>query len=282
MRFGLHVSIAGSLPLAVERAQKRFCDTIQIFAGNPRSWERWNPPKDEVEQFRAACEEHSISPVIVHAPYLVNLAAPDKAVFARSKSAVVNGLKVCAMIGARYYVIHAGSSGTSSSVEGIEKVGSALADILSADDSGVSLLVENMSGHGSSIGVSFNQLSDIITVADGSERLGVCIDTCHAFAAGYDLSGQGGVDRTLLELDSIVGLERVRLIHANDSKFPLGSTRDRHEDIGAGYIGIDGFSTLVNHRLIANRPVILETPRLTVADDLRNLSVIRGLYDSPA
>lgn len=281
MRFGLHISIAGSLPLAAERAQERRCETMQIFAGNPRSWGKWNPREEEVEQFKSACVKYDINPIVVHAPYLVNLASPDKEIFAKSKSAVTNGLRVCTMIGADYYVIHAGSSGTSTSTEGARRAGNALSDILSSGESGASILVENMSGQGSSIGVSFNQLSDIITAAGGGERLGICLDTCHAFAAGYDLSDQNSVDRTILEIDLSIGLERVQLLHANDSKFPLGSARDRHEDIGTGCIGIDGFSSLINHKLIAGRPVILETPRLTVADDLRNLSIIRGLYAVP-
>ncbi|MBS3908103.1 MAG: deoxyribonuclease IV [Actinobacteria bacterium] len=277
MKLGLHISIAGSLMLAVERARKRNCETIQIFAGNPRNWGRWNPDKHDAADFRAACAQYGISPVVVHAPYLVNLGAPDEKIYDRSKGAIANGLRVCDIIGAPYYVVHTGSSVTSSKPDGMRRVGVALAELIAADDSGVAILLENMAGAGSSLGVTFEELAEIIEIAGGGERLGICFDTCHAFAGGYDLATKTGVEGTLRALDTTLGMARVGLIHANDSKYPLGTAHDRHAAIGEGYIGNAGFDYLLNHPLLTGKPVILETPRQTVADDLKNISVLRDI-----
>lgn len=281
MKLGLHVSIAGSLMLAVERARKRNCETIQIFAGNPRNWDRWDPDKDDAAGFKAACAQYGISPVVVHAPYLVNLGAPDEKIYARSKATVANGLRVCEIIGAPYYVVHTGSSVTSSKPDGMLRVGAALAELLAADNTGVTVLLENMAGAGSSLGVTFEELAKIIEIAGGGPRLAICFDTCHAFAAGYDLATATGVEETLSALEATLGMDRLGLIHANDSKYPLGTAHDRHAGIGEGYIGNDGFDYLLNHPLLAGKPVILETPRQTVADDLRNISALREITDNP-
>lgn len=280
MRFGLHVSIAGSLAMAVERARKRTCETIQIFAGNPRNWDRWEPDAADVRQFKDACASFDLAPVIVHAPYLVNLGTPDHTTLHRSKKAVANALRVCSAIGAPYYVVHTGSSVTSSRVDGMARVGGALAELLSRDDTSVTILLENMAGAGSSLGVTFKELAEIIAIAGGGPRLGICLDTCHAFAAGYDLSTEEGVDATLRELDTVLGVKRLRAVHANDSKYPLGSAHDRHADIGAGHIGRAGFAHLLKHPALQSMPIILETPRQTVADDLRNISALRDLQSN--
>lgn len=277
MKLGLHISIAGSLMLAVERARKRNCETIQIFAGNPRNWDRWDPDKDDAAGFRAACTDYGISPVVVHAPYLVNLGTPDEKIYARSKATVANGLRVCEIIGSPYYVVHTGSSVASSKPDGMLRVGTALVELLAADDTSVTVLLENMAGAGSSLGVTFEELAGIIALAGNDTRLGICFDTCHAFAAGYDLATDTGVEETLRALDATLGMDRVGLIHANDSKYPLGTAHDRHAGIGEGYIGNDGFDYLLNHPLLAGKPVILETPRQTVADDLRNISALREI-----
>ncbi|MDI6815702.1 MAG: deoxyribonuclease IV [Actinomycetota bacterium] len=280
MKLGLHISIAGSLMLAVERARKRNCETIQIFAGNPRNWERWDPDKNDAADFRAACTQYGISPVVVHAPYLVNLGTPDEKIYARSKATVANGLRVCDIIGSPYYVVHTGSSVSSTKRDGMLRVGAALAELVAADGSGVAILLENMAGAGSSLGVTFEELAEIIEIAGGGGRLGICFDTCHAFAGGYDLATKTGVEDTLRALDAALGMARVGLIHANDSKYALGTAHDRHAGIGEGYIGNAGFDYLLNHPLLSGKPVVLETPRQTVADDLRNISALRELKNN--
>lgn len=280
MKLGLHVSIAGSLMLAVERARKRNCETIQIFAGNPRNWDRWDPDDDDAAGFRSACTQYGISPVVVHAPYLVNPGSPDEKIYARSKAAVANGLRVCDIIGSPYYVVHTGSSVASSKSDGMRRVGVALAELLAADETSVTILLENMAGAGSSLGVTFEELAEIIEIAGGGGRLGICFDTCHAFAAGYDLATETGVEDTLRALDATLGIARVGLIHANDSKYPRGTAHDRHAAIGEGYIGNAGFDYLLNHPLLTGKPVILETPRQTVADDLKNISILREIRNN--
>jgi deoxyribonuclease-4 len=280
LRLGIHTSIAGSLEQAVWRATALGANTFQIFTGSPRLWPRRSLDPDEVKRFRAARERAALWPLAVHDNYLINLAAVDPSLRARSVAALRCEIRHARRLGAEYLVIHPGSYRGSTLERGLESVAASLIRAtrgLQAD--GLVLLLENTAGAGNSLGARFEELAAIRQMATGGTdfEIGFCLDTAHCLAAGYDVASAAGLRQTLEQADRILGLDRVKLIHANDSKAPLGSRRDRHEHIGRGAIGPDGFRRILNHPRLRRLPFILETPRSSDADDRRNLQTLKDL-----
>lgn len=279
MRFGFHISIAGGFSKVVERANARGCETIQFFSRNPRGWKYSPLNKKEVEEFRSSIQSSTLFPVSLHMPYLPNIASFKSKFYKRSIHSIATDLQRAEQLGAQYLIIHIGHRMESSEDQAIEAVSQGIDQAFEKVKNGVMLLSENTAGQGTEIGYNFNQIKNIIEGVHDHQRMGVCLDTAHSFEAGYDLSNKDGIERTLENFDQTIGLKRLYLLHLNDSKTPLGSRKDRHWHIGGGYIGLEGFRTLVNHPLLRHLPGIMETPRKDTVEDLKNMEVIRSLVE---
>ena len=275
MRIGLHVSIAGGLGRACARAAAFGCDTFQVFTRSPRGWQARPLEPAEVTGFRRALETTGIAPVFVHAPYLVNLATPDRKLAARSVATLAGELERAALIGAVGVVVHPGRAADRDPERVLARVARQVERTLKRAPGPALLLIENTAGTRGDVGSRFAELAGIIARVKQPDRLGVTLDTCHLFAAGYELRTRPELDRTLREFDAAVGFGRLHLLHLNDSRFGLGTKRDRHWHIGQGEIGLDGFRTIVNHPLLRHLPGVLETPRTNDDDDRRNLAAVR-------
>lgn len=274
MRVGVHVSVVGGIHRAVERANKLGCETFQVFLSNPRSWQIGPLDDLSVERFRAARQESGLGPVVVHMPYLPNLASPDRELFERSIQSLRENLDRCDLVGAEFLVMHMGKG------EGPECRARMVEGIARAWDErerDVSLLLENTAGQGREMGWKVEELVELFQRIPFRGKCGFCVDFCHAFAAGYAVHRRDGLYRFLKRIDDLAGLQHVKLLHLNDSLRPLGSRVDRHAHIGKGEIGADGFRRIVNHTKLRRIPGILETPRKTDLDDLNNLLTIRSL-----
>ena len=256
---------------------------LQIFAKSARQWRATAIPDAAAELFRDAVQSAGLARhTMAHASYLINLASADAAVREKSIHALVDEMLRCAQLGVPYTVLHPGSHVGAGEERGLERVAAALNRALSMAEKrsidGVCVLLENTAGQGTNLGRSFHELAAILDRCERGPRLGVCIDTCHAVAAGYEFGTNSGYASCMAELESTVGLDRVRAFHLNDSKFELGSRRDRHEHIGQGFVGLDAFRQLLNDRRFFDRPMVLETPKENSLElDRKNLSVLRGL-----
>jgi deoxyribonuclease-4 len=279
MRFGFHISIAEGFSKVIERAKVRGCETLQLFSRNPRGW-RYTPlDKEDVEEFRSLINASDLFPIFLHMPYLPNIASLKSKFYKRSIHSVATDLQRAEQLGAPYLIIHIGHRMESSEDQAIEAVSQGIDQAFEKVKNRVILLVENTAGQGTEIGYAFDQIKKIIEGVHDHQRMGVCLDTAHTFEAGYDLSNQDGIERTLEKFDQTIGLKRLHLLHLNDSKTPLGSRKDRHWHIGEGYIGLEGFRNLVNHPLLKQLPGIMETPRKDTVEDLKNMKVIRSLVE---
>ena len=279
MRFGFHISIAGGISRVAERAKARGCETIQLFSRNPRGWKYDPLDKKEMEQFRTSIRSSGLFPIFLHLPYLPNIASKNSKFYERSIDSIVTDLERAELLGAQYLIIHIGHRMESSEDDAIDSVSKGIGQALERVKNPVILLLENTAGQGTEIGNTFEQIQKIINRVHQKGRIGVCLDTAHAFEAGYDLSNKNGIERTLESFDKMIGLKRLHLLHLNDSKTPLGSRKDRHWHIGEGYIGLEGFRTLINHPLLKHLPGIMETPRKDTVEDLKNMNVIKSLVD---
>jgi deoxyribonuclease-4 len=276
MRLGLHLSITGGIDRAVDRAVERGCNTLQMFSRNPRGWRSKRLGLAEVENFRTKLGKSGVWPVFVHTPYLLNLASPKEDVYRRSVAALKDELRRAAELGVPYIVTHLGSHLGYGKREGFRRIVDAVNDSFSAVENDVVLLLENTAGTRNSMGSSFEDIEYIASRIEDRGRVGVCFDTCHAFAAGYDLVSRGAVEHTLRRFDEVIGLRELRLVHLNDSKGSLGSRIDRHEHIGMGKIGERGFRNILHSRL-GQLPLILETPIDKRRSDVENLRMVREL-----
>ncbi|MCQ8903379.1 MAG: deoxyribonuclease IV [Methanothrix sp.] len=274
-RFGVHISIAGGLHLSVGRAIELGCDTYQIFTSNPRGWRSKQLSDNVIEAFKSKLSGSGIWPVVGHMPYLPNLASPRENVYSRSVQALKDELMRCSALGIPYLVTHMGSHLGSGRDSGISRIVGAI-EAAHSHSGGTKILLETTSGSRNSVGGRFEDLADVRERV-GSDLLGICLDTCHIFAAGYDLRDEASLDETLRAFDSTVGLGNLMLIHLNDSVGDLGSGLDRHEHIGMGKIGLDGFAAVINDRRLRELPMIMETPVDDRRDDRGNLEVVRGL-----
>lgn len=288
---GSHTSIAGGLYRAVERAHDVGCDCVQLFTGNPRSFPTTQKGtasaaplnEEEVTRFREALRERSICHPIAHNSYLINLANPAAAPWRRSIESFVVELQRAEQLGLAYVVTHPGASLSSSEQQGLARVAAALDEIHAATRRiRARILLETTAGQGSCLGSRFEHLAEIIGRVRHPERLGVCVDTCHIFAAGYPLATKRQYRATMRKLATIVGLEKVKAFHLNDSKRELGSHVDRHEHIGQGHLGLEPFRHLLNDARFERVPMYLETAKGTSAGedlDVINLRTLRGLIE---
>ncbi|MGO8988614.1 MAG: deoxyribonuclease IV [bacterium] len=277
MRFGFHISIAGGFSKVVERAHARGCETIQFFSRNPRGWNYSPLNKKEMEAFRSSVQSSDLFPIFLHMPYLPNIAAAKSKFYKRSIRSIATDLQRAEQLGAQYLIIHIGHRMESSEDKAIGAVSQGINQAFEKVRNGVMLLMENTAGQGTEIGYTFDQIKKIVEGVQDRQRMGVCLDTAHSFEAGYDLSNRDGIERTLDDFDRTLGLERLHLLHLNDSKTPLGSRKDRHWHIGEGCVGLEGFRYLVNHPSLRHLPGIMETPRKDTVEDLKNMKVIRSL-----
>ncbi len=275
---GAHVSVAGGAEKAVARAVDLGCDAFQIFVKSPNRWSGAARPAEETRTFREERENAGV-PVVAHAGYLVNLASSKPEVARKSRAALLDELQRCDALGVPGLVLHPGAPQDDGRDVGIERVAEGLDAVL--DQLGhdrVKVLLENTAGQGSTLGVSIAELQAIRSRAEHAAELGICLDTCHAFAAGYDLTNAEGYERLVSELAEGPGLAALACWHLNDSKFPLGERRDRHANIGDGEIGLEPFARLLNDERFARLPMILETP---LGDDdqghARDLATLRSL-----
>ena len=260
MILGKHVSIAGGLDKSCERAVDIGCNSMQIFVKNPRGWKMREVEAEEVEKFRAKKEKYKLNPVVVHAAYLINLASPKDKLWEKSISALKSEYKRCNRLGAEYLIFHPGSHTGSGIETGIQRIAKALNKILAKVETGTMILLENTAGAGTGIGENFFQLKAIIDQVDQSQRLGVCIDSCHAFSAQYNLAEEKGLKNLITDFEEIIGLEHLKVIHLNDSKFDCCTNKDEHAHIGEGKIGSRAFKRLINHPKLKDKVFILETP----------------------
>jgi deoxyribonuclease-4 len=281
------MSIAGGLPLAVERAKIHGCDALQIFSKSSNQWRARALPREEIAEFRDKVERASIRPVVAHASYLINLATAEPELRERSILAFGEEIDRAEALGLLGVVIHPGCFTSGTEDGGIRLVADAVRRVLKTRRRGKALVIlEHTAGQGTSLGWRFEQLARMIEHLDGHPRVGVCLDTCHLWGAGYDLASEAGYRATFESFERKVGLDRLRVFHVNDSKKPLGSRRDRHEHIGQGTIGRAAFRRLVNDTRFAALPMILETPKTdgrgpTSVEkdplDVRNLRTLRAL-----
>jgi deoxyribonuclease-4 len=277
---GAHMSISGGLDLAFSRIREIGGDALQIYTKNQRQW-RSPPLGDEaVERFRR-CRVESEMPVAAHDAYLINLASPDPTTLHLSLNAFSDELGRAARLGIPFLIVHPGSHLGKGAAAGVRRFVNHLDRAMAAVEAGeVAVLLEITAGQGTNLGSSFEEIAEMIARSRFTSRLGVCFDTCHAFAAGYDIRTPEAYWATFDRFDEIIGLDRLRFFHLNDSKSPLGSRVDRHEHIGRGRLGLDAFRLLINDRRFERHPMVLETPKgEDLRNDRRNLKVLRSLLD---
>ncbi len=278
---GAHESVSGGLHLAFERILQVGGESLQIFTRNQRQWRAAPLSETEVVEFRRARKEAGDMPVASHASYLINLGSSKPEQAKKSIAAFVDELQRCALLGIPFAVFHPGSHGGAGVETGLANVTTHLDRVIERAGDGcksVKILLETTAGQGTGLGYRFEELADILEKAQFSNRLGVCVDTCHIFAAGYDIRTPEAYEATFAEFDRIIGLDRIRFFHLNDSKKELGSRVDRHEHIGKGRIGLEGFRSLMNDHRFRHHAMTLETPKgKDLAEDRENLAVLRSL-----
>ncbi len=262
MKIGCHVSIAGKIWQCFERAEAVGAEVLQIFTQNQRQWKSVQYAREDIEQFRRLRREgpYRDVPLIAHASYLINLCADNAEKLQRSRAAFTDELKRCDALGIDYLVIHPGSHGGKGEEWGIATVAETLNLVMNAYSPRVQILLETTAGQGNNLGYRFEQLQAIIEQTERKDRLAVCVDTCHIFAAGYDLQDEAAVDETLRRFDEILGLQQLKVWHFNDSLKEKGSRKDRHAPIGQGQIGLRAFAYLMNHPSFLHHPAVLEIP----------------------
>jgi deoxyribonuclease-4 len=276
-RIGVHTSIAGGIEKSLERAAQLGCDTVQIFSHSPRVWHVKERSQEEVAAFRRLRQQTGIGPVFVHTSYLINLASGDRPLFEKSVAMLAEEMNIADLIGADYLVLHTGSAAGGDPREARKRAAAALSQVSKKGWWRTRILLENTAGERGDITSGIAELRALMEQVDERLVAGICIDTCHAYAAGYDVASAVGLASFSEELEKNLGCERVRLIHLNDSRGELGSRLDRHEHIGAGRIGMEGFTNFLRHRCFAGIPLILETPKKHENDDPTNLRTVRSI-----
>lgn len=278
-RFGAHMSISGGVSKSFARGESVGLDSMQIFAKNERQWTAKPISPEEATAFRVEQQRTGIYPVVVHDSYLINLAAPADELREKSIAAFANELERCAQLDIPYLVTHPGAHTGIGEEAGLARVADAICRLLAEGVGGnTMILLETTAGQGTALGYRFEHLARLFELIPYHERLGICVDTCHIFAAGYDIRDPEGYQATFAELDRLVGLTRVKCFHLNDSQKDLGSRVDRHAHIGQGCIGVEAFRMLVNDPRFADLPMIIETPKgEDMAEDRMNLTLLRSL-----
>jgi len=276
-RIGVHVSIAGKIWESLERAKALGCNTMQIFSRNPRSWQASEFESSDIENFKRLKAEYDISPVAVHIPYIINLATPTDGLYKKSIAAYMEDIARADILGTEYVVTHLGSHVGTGEDKGIRRFREALNQIVNKTKPKTMILLENTAGSGSCIGYRFEHIKRIIDRLDHPERVGVCLDTAHTFESGCDIKTKVGLKKTLKEFDKLIGLDKIKVVHFNDSLSAFGSHVDRHQHIGKGNIGLPALKRIINHPELKNAAFIMETPKKTDRDDKRNLAVVKKM-----
>lgn len=279
-RFGAHVKTAGGLRTAVDHALAIGAEALQIFVGAPQRWAAAKYTDEDCAAFQQWCEESALGPVFIHAPYLINLASPRDDLRAISADALVSQLRWADRMGARGVVVHVGSGGPDGAAgdEAIERAVASLRRVIDTHAGPSTIILENDAGAGRRIGRSFVEIGQLLRALGPDQRLEACIDTAHSLACGYELRTPAGLAAAVEEFDREVGFDRLALVHANDSKVDLGSNRDRHENIGQGFIGEDAFGRILRHPRFAKVPFVLEVPGFDgKGPDAENLNILRRL-----
>ncbi|HCL25203.1 MAG TPA: hypothetical protein DHW65_02495 [Dehalococcoidia bacterium] len=279
MKIGAHVSTSGGISKAVARGQEIGCETIQIFGSSPQSWAFKPVPGEQIELFKQGLADAGMGPVFLHAIYLINLGTANKENLKKGIDSLVNYMTLAADIGAAGVIVHPGSHGGRSFDAVLDQVVEAIKIVLDTSPEGPCLAVENMAGMGQHIGAKFDELGEILKAVD-NPRLKICLDTQHSFAAGYDLTNPAGIQAMLDELDAGPGSGNVAAIHANDSKRVCGSGIDRHDNIGDGFIGEEGFAAIMANPAFAQVPFLLEVPGFEgKGPDQQNIDILKKLRD---
>lgn len=276
-RLGVHTSIAGGLHLSLERAEAVGCNTLQIFSHNPRGWEVKTIDEESISSFKSLRLKLDISPVFVHASYLINMASKNILLRKKSIDLLVTEMNRADAIGAEYVILHTGSAAAEDAAIARKRVIVALNDVSLMGRWKTGLLIENTAGERGDISSHIKDLAEILNGVKKPLIAGVCFDTCHAYTAGYDISGGKGMRSLLQEMETNMVLDKIKLIHLNDSKGDIGSHIDRHEHIGIGKIGTEGLARFINFGLLADIPLILETPKKRPTDDSTNLGRVRKM-----
>jgi len=276
MRFGAHVSIAGGIDRAPIRAYEIGCDCFQIFTRSPRGGEPPKLDKKTVDSFLKECSKYGLLEYYVHTPYYINLASENQHIRKNSINIIKDEMRRASILAAKYVMTHIGSSKNLNKAEANRLVIEGLGRILDKSDHETNLLIENSAGQGGTIGNSFEELAGILAKV-GVAELGICLDTAHLLASGYDIRTKNELDSVLKRFSNLIGLDRLRLLHGNDSKVGLGERKDRHEHIGLGHIGLKGFRSIVNHPELIHLNLIVETPLKDIDDDIRNLKNLKNL-----
>jgi deoxyribonuclease-4 len=275
---GAHMSIAGGISKAFERGQSVQCRTIQIFLKSSNQWKAKPLTEEDKILFQEAQKTSGIHPVVAHDSYLINLASPDSGLYEKSLAAFIEEMERANFLGVPYLVLHPGAHVGSGVEAGIARIAAALNQAFARVDSPVTILLENTAGQGSGLGYRFEELASIMEKIKEDGRVGICLDTCHAFAAGYDIRTKDAYASVMREFDRLIGIKKIRAFHVNDSKKELGSRVDRHAHIGQGFIGLEGFRCLINDKRFMKIPKILETPKgPDLAEDRINLATLRSL-----
>ena len=280
MRIGIHTSISGSLEKAALKAAEFGANTFQIFSASPRMWRAGVPDPSQIRLLKRAREKYDLYPLVIHDNYLINLASCDEALRLKSTQAFRGEIERALAIGAEYLVAHPGNCKGHSVEEGIYAVIRSLAEASQGiDTSGLMVLLENTAGAGAALGGHFGELSVMrqFTEQACALRIGYCIDTCHCFVSGYDVSNAAGLRKTVAEIERVLGIENMKVIHANDSKAGFNSHIDRHEHIGDGQIGESGFRGILTHPKLRDKAFILETPHDEDRDAVRNIETLKRL-----
>jgi deoxyribonuclease-4 len=277
MRLGFHVSISGGFSLAVQRAYELGCTCMQIFSRNPRGWTVKPLDRDDVAEFKKLRKQWDIGPVFVHTNYLINLASPRPDLFERSIEQFVIDLERTEHLGAEYLVTHLGSASGTDAEWMIGRVANALNTAMKLHGPKAMILLENTAGEAGDVGYTLEQVRDVISLLDDASAVGICYDTCHGFAAGYDIRTKKDVAALAKKIKETVGLERLKGMHLNDCLRDFGSRVDRHWHIGEGKVGLEGFKILLNHPAFKDIPKIMETPKKTEEDDPRNMRIVKSL-----
>ncbi|RMG89745.1 MAG: deoxyribonuclease IV [Chloroflexi bacterium] len=288
MRLGAHISVAGGLHKAFERGREVGCETMLIFTKSNRQWRAKPLSEKDIQLFQKTAESNAdIYPVAVHASYLINVGSPDPAIWEKSYDALKIEVERAGALGLPLLTFHPGSYTNSDEQTGLDSIVRALKRLLAETAETAphtTICLETMAGQGTNLGARFEHLAYLLEKAGPSPRLGICFDTCHVFAAGYDIRTPEAYEATLAEFDRIIGLEQIKCFHFNDSKFGLGEQKDRHEHIGRGHIGLTGFANFVNDPRWANFPAHLETPKTEkdeagneIEMDPVNLATLRSL-----
>lgn len=274
---GLHISAAGSLDLAFDRAEELGATTFQIFTRNPNQWKFKPIPDETVSLFKEKRRKSGFRRIVDHMPYLPNLASPDRSTMKISRYTLDEETKRCDTLGVDYLVVHLGSHLGKGSAVGMANIAQACNQAIAASEGETVILLENMAGQKNSVGARFEEIRGILDKVKEGDRVGVCLDTCHVYASGFDLKNEEAVANTMGLFGEIIGFDRLKVVHLNDSKGPLGSRLDRHENIGEGKIGRAGMKAFLHYPGVSERPIVMETPYEDVKTMEKSIKLVRTL-----